>query len=257
MSRSGATRLALPLFALLVLPLLSCDRGTYTGAPEGYNFHTAHVVWKLTGNTRGTTEEFIETSAFKEGRLHYKRYALINRYEMDMVGQSTVPRKIDAWVINDQNIQYNVVKPMRRVLKFKLNLDQFMRMSRTMMWRELLWGLVPRKDLTQAQRQMLGANVAGFKDEYLKQFGAKITHDTFLGHKVKRYEIPFEGGRGILLLYGDIPLMRDLKYTRFGKPYQKIVTATKFELNKPIPEAAVTPPKGYKVIDSTKPIPSK
>ena len=257
MSRSGAARLALPLFALLVLPLLSCDRGTYTGAPEGYNFRTAHVVWKLTGNSRGTTEEFVETSAFKEGRLHYKRYALISRYDLDMVGQRMAPRKVDTWIINDQGVQSNVIKPMRRVFKSKINLDQFMRLSKTLMWREVLWGLIPRKDLTQAQRQMLKANVTDLKDEYLKQIGAKITPDTFLGHKVKRYEIPLEGGRGILLFYGDIPLMRDLRYTRFGKPYQKIMTATKFELNKSIPEAAITPPKEYKIIDSTRKIQGK
>lgn len=257
MSRSGAARLALPLFALLVLPLLSCDRGNYPGAPEGSNFRTAHIVWKLTGNTRGTMEEFLETSAFKEGRLHYKRRAHFSQYDQDMVGQSPVPRKIDVWVINDQGVQYNVIKPMRQVFKYKINLDQLMGMSRTMMWRELLWGLMPRKDLTQTQRQTVKANIADPKDEYLKQIGAKITSDTFLGHKVKRYEIPLQGGRAILLLYGDIPLMRDLKYTRFGEPFQKIMTATTFELNKSIPEAAITPPKEYKIVDSTRKIREK
>jgi len=257
LSRSPVAPSAPFFFVLLLLiaPALSCDRGNWPGAPEGYNYRTAHIVWKLDGNYHGTHEEYIETAGYKDGKLLYKRYVTINRYEQDAPGPGRPPRKIDSWVINENNVQYNVINSFRKTYKSNLKLDQYRRLLNGFMWREILLGVIPRPDLTQAQRDGLKKRLFDLRDEDLANIGAKITTDTFLGHKVKRYEIPTNQGRAILLLYGDIPLKEDVTYGGTSRPFRKLMVATTFELNKKLPDAPFTPPKDFKLIDATKKIP--
>ncbi len=257
MSRSSAALLALPLSTLLLAPLLSCDRGNWPGAPEGYNYRTAHVAWQLEGNARGTMEWYIETSGFNDGKLLYKRFAQISRIETDPLHRDKPPATVDLWLINDEGTQYMIMESLGRTIKRKARLDQLMMGSISFLWKDLRLGLVPRKDLPKALRVALQARSARPEDATMKLLGAKITTDTFLGHKVTRYEMPLDGGRALLLVYGDIPLKMDLKYKRSNMPIRKIMTATKFELNKRLPDAPFTPPKNFKLQDSTKPIPAR
>lgn len=257
MSRSPVA-LSAPFFfvlLLLITPVLSCDRGNWPGAPEGYNYRTAHIVWKLDGNYHGTHEEYFETAGYKDGKLLYKRYVTINRYDQDTPGRGRPPRKVDSWVINENDVQYNVINPSRRTYKSNLKLDQYRRLLKGFMWREILLGVIPRPDLTQAQRDKLKKRMFDLRDEDLANIGAKITTDTFLGHKVKRYEIPTNQGRAILLLYGDILLKEDVTYGGTSQPFRKLMVATTFELNKKLPDAPFTPPKDFKLIDTTKKTP--
>ena len=255
LSRSPGA-LSAPFFlVLLIAPVLSCDSGNWPGAPEGYNYRTAHIVWKLDGNYHGTREEYIETAGYKDGKLLYKRYVTINRYDQDAPGRSRLPRKVDNWTINENGVQYNVINSIRRTYKFNLKLDQYRRLLNGFMWREILFGVILRPDLTQVQRDELKKRIFDHRDEDLANIGAKITTDTFLGHKVKRYEIPTNQGRAILLLYGDIPLKQDLTYRRPGGEVRKLMVATKLELNKKLPDAPFTPPKDFKLIDASKKIP--
>jgi len=255
LSRSRAPLPGLTLLTILLVPLLSCERGNWPAAPEGHNYRTVHIVRKIEGNVRGTSEEFIETSGYSNGRLHYKRFAIKNRVERDVGWGGRPPLRTDAWIINDRNVMYYISEPNRLTYKRHHNLDQYMKVARIYFWQELAVGIIQRHDLTPAQRNEIKVKFNALKEEDLKKVGAKITPDTFLGHKVKRYEIPTNGGRAILLMYGDIPLKEELTYKRGAGTFVKRMVATKFELNKCLPREAFTPPKGYKIIDRTRPIP--
>lgn len=257
MSRSPVV-LSAPFFfvlLLLIAPVLSCDRGNWPGAPEGYNYRTAHIVWKLDGYYHGTHEQYIETAGYKDGKLRYKRFVTIDRFDQDTPGRDRPPRKVDSWAINESHVQYNVRKSIRTTFKSNLKLEQYRRLLKSFMWREILRGVIPRPDLTQAQRDELNKRIFDLRDEDLANIGAKITTDTFLGHKVKRYEIPTNQGRAILLLYGDILLKEDVTYGGTSQPFRKLMVATTFELNKKLPNAPFTPPKDFKLIDTTKKTP--
>jgi hypothetical protein len=254
--RSRLASLAAALAAVLIVTALSCKRGKISGAPEGYDFRTAHVAWKLEGSYRGTSEEYRETSGYKDGKLIYKRYAAVHNYEQDE-SEDRPPRKTEQRVINVNNEQYNVMRRIKRVYKFRLNLDQYLRIVKAQLWRELLTGVIPREDLSQAQRDAIKARHLDLREEDLKKVGAKITTENMMGVKVKRYDIPTRGGRATLWMYGDLLVKEDLLFDRGGKPYRKLMTPTKFELNKKIPEEVFTPPKDYKLIDTTKRIPGR
>ena len=256
LSRSRTALLALSLSTLLLAPLLSCDRGNWPGAPEGYNYRTAHIAWRLEGNVRGTSERYVETSGFKDGKLVVKRFAQIGRFESDSIYRGKPPTKVDSWLINDQGTQFLVMKDIKLTVKRKMNLDVFIRMNSYFLWREVLWGLIPRKELPRDLRVALQKVIGKPDDATLKKVGAKITTDTFLGHKVTRYEMPLDGGRALLLMYGEIPLKTDIKYKRSNVPIHNIMTATKFELNKRLSDSPFTPPKNFKIRDSRRPIPA-
>jgi hypothetical protein len=253
-SRLRILRLLPLLVALLALPGLSCRRGGYPGAPEGHNFRTAQVVWKLGGTVQGTSELYLETKGYKDGRLLYKRYAA----KTDLVVPNRAPgggtRAYKSWVFNVEGNSYSIAPEARQAVKSRLNTNQMLALRRFQTWREVLALLIPRADLTPDQKRELQRKVANMQDEDLLKVGAKITNDTFMGHKVKRYDIPVANGRASLWMYGDIPLKEDIRIRRGNITSEKTMAATKFILNERLPEEPFTVPKGYKIIDRTKKI---
>ena len=251
---SHLSRLILVLAVLLSLPALSCKRGGYPGAPEGYDFRTVQVAWKLTGAFHGTSELYIETAGYKDGQLLYKRFAAKNDINLPIRGQQEGTRAHKSWIFNIDGDSYAVIPEIRQVIKNRLNLNQMISLRRTQMWREVIAYVIPRTDLTQNQRDDLKQHIVKITDEDLVKVGAKIENDTFMGHKVKRYEISLAGGKASLWMYGDLPLKEEIRIKRGEMHFEKEMVATKFVLNENLPKDPFTVPKGYKLIDRTKKI---
>jgi hypothetical protein len=184
LSRSRAPSSSFPLCPPAPPGALLRSRQLARRARE-YNYRTAHIVWKLEGDTRGTSEEFIETAGFKDGKLLYKRFAAMNKYDQTIWAQRP-PRKVDGWIICDQGFLYNIRKPLKVTYKRKWNLDHQMRVKKNLLWREMLSGIIQRPDLSQAEREAIKKRSFNLNDEELGKLGAKVTTDEFLGHKVKR-----------------------------------------------------------------------
>jgi hypothetical protein len=242
------------LAALFALPALSCRRGGYPGAPEGYNFRTAQVVWKLDGTVKGTSQFYLETTGYKDGQLLYKRFASKSDLVVPNRGPKGGTRTHQTWVFDVEGNFYTIIPQLRRAVKIRMDTTQRLALRRMWMWREVLSHVAPRKDLTQDQRHELQRKMMNVKDEDLLKIGAKITNDTFMGHKVKRYDIPLANGRALLWMYGDILLKEDIQIHAQNTSLEKKMVATKFVLNEKLPEEPFTVPKGYQLMDRTKKI---
>ncbi len=235
---------------------LSCGKkAPLPDAPEGYNYRTLQIAWKHEGASRGTQELYLETSAYQDGRLKFSRAAEKANLEADVFGGKHPVSRKALWTYSIGNDLYTVFPDVKQVVKISVEIDPLIHMRRVILWREILAAIIPRKDLTMEQRKALQAKAGNVQDEDLTKIGAKISDDEMMGHKVKRYEIPLNEGHGTMWMYGDIPLRQELEFKRGGQTVKVKMVATKFVLNEELPDEPFTPPKGYKLIDRTKPLP--
>jgi hypothetical protein len=246
----------------LILTLLSgffavsCEKkAALPDAPEGYNYRTLQVAWTHEGASRGTRELYLETSGYEDGYLTFARAALKTNLETDTFGGSRPVSRLDAWVYNIGGDQYTIYEDLRQVVKNSVEINPVVRMRRVILWREVMSAAIPRKDLTMEQRKAIQDKIMNVQDEDLIKIGVEISKDKMMGQSVKRYEIPLNEGHGTLWMYGDIPLKEELEFKRGGRMVTVKVIATKFVLNEDLPEEPFTSPKGYKLIDRSKPIP--
>jgi hypothetical protein len=197
---------------------------------------------------------YIETSGYENGKLIYSRVAIRGTTKPEKAVDEKIAKKraamLATWSYQVGDDLYRVVHPLKQVAKTKADLAQEMQWYRTGIWQRVLQGLVPREDLSQEQRRELKSKIHTLQDEDLLKVGCKIAEDTFMGHKVKRYELQLIGGQAVLWMYGDIPLKEETDYVRGGFTFKRHMVATKVLLNKKLPLEPFTPPKGYQVLDS-------
>jgi hypothetical protein len=248
--------MALALTLLGGFLAFSCGKkAPLPNAPEGYNYRTLQIAWKHDGSSRGTQELYLETSGYKDGRLEFSREADKSNLVMDTFGSKRPVVRSEVWAYSIGNDRYVVYPHLSQVVKASVELTPYMYLRRMFLWREILAAIIPREDLTMEQRQALKVKIANLQDEDLEKVGAKITNDKIMGIKVKRYEIPLNGGHGTLWMYGDIPVREELEFKRGDRTITVKMIPTKFVLNEDLPEGVFTHPKGYKLVDRTKRLP--
>jgi hypothetical protein len=250
--------IALVLTLLAGFLALSCGKkAAYPDAPEGQNYRTLQIAWKHEGASRGTQELYLETTGYEDGHLKFARMAQKTNLEVDTFRSQNPVKRIDIWTYNIGNTRYTILSGLHEIRKNRLKIDLDMRWWRLPLWHEILSAALTRKDLTMEQRKSVQGKIMDIQDEDLIKLGAKISKDKMMGKSVKRYEIPLNEGHGKLWMYGNIPLRKELEYKRGDRTVTVKMVATKFVLNKDLPEEPFTSPKGYKLVGSTKQIPAQ
>lgn len=243
--------------ALLMLAAGACEKKSYPGAPEGYNYRTLQVTWKREGTTTGTQELYVETSGYENGALVFKRMAV--RADIEKLHPAKPGERIrdKVWFFNVEGRHHTIVEPLNMVGISLVEIPPLMRMQRAAVWREIMGYVIRRKDLTQEKRGELQKKVYTISDDELRALGAEVKEAEFMGRKVKYFNIPVAAGRAELWMYGDIPLKFDLESKWLGKSVRTYLEATKLIINKRLPEELFKIPEGVRVVDRTKPIPEQ
>ncbi len=243
--------------AVIALTVGACEKKSYPGAPEGYNYQTLQVTWKWEGATTGTQEIYVETSGYENGGLVFERYAMVTKTRSPIGSNPDKTDSQEQWYFIKDGKLHNILESVNLVGVTPSEIYPYVRAHRVTAWQEIIGHLSLRKDLTLDQRRALPDKPLTISDDDLLPLGAKISEVEFMGQKVKYYDIPLNDGKAELWLYGDIPLKLTIDSKWGDKPVKKSLEATKVVVNRRLPKKPFTIPSGMKVFHKPEPSPNQ